>query len=87
MFAFDADAWENEVLVQEHDGPASPLAYHEYAAFTKRNGPGSFGGAAFSAHGEVSHKLLSENSREGDVDNRLFNLALREGHALNREVR
>ncbi|KAK3986207.1 hypothetical protein QBC44DRAFT_248719 [Cladorrhinum sp. PSN332] len=80
MFMFDAECLENEVLVPE-EGPASPLAYHEYAAFIKRIGPGSFGGAAFSANGELSHKMLSEHGA-GD---RLFNLALREGYALNRE--
>ncbi|KAK4163276.1 hypothetical protein QBC43DRAFT_319820 [Cladorrhinum sp. PSN259] len=80
MFVFDADSLQHEVLVQG-DGQASPLAYHEYAAFIKRIGPGSFGGAAFSANGELGHKMLSEDGA-GD---RLFNLALREGYAVNRE--
>ncbi|KAK4220951.1 hypothetical protein QBC38DRAFT_378038 [Podospora fimiseda] len=81
MFAFDADTLEHEVLVSNEGSSPSPLAYHEYAAFIKRIGPGSFGGAAFSANGELSHKMLSE-AGAGD---KLFNQALREGYALTRE--
>ncbi|KAK4180244.1 hypothetical protein QBC36DRAFT_230262 [Triangularia setosa] len=78
MFYYDTDALESDILV--HDG-APKLIYHEYAAFTRPRIQQFQPATAGCAAGEVSQSVLSE-----DWEGRgLFDLALRQNHAVGRD--